>query len=72
MCLRRFIKAIATVTLGGSGSSQKTDGITGTVMKQFYLQYTFPPSCVGEVCVYYVYLTSSDLLWWCLVLFLIA
>ncbi|CAM9982025.1 unnamed protein product [Pylaiella littoralis] len=41
-------QAIATVTLGGSGSSQKTDGITGMIMKHFYLQYTFPPSCVGE------------------------
>ncbi|CAN0250247.1 unnamed protein product, partial [Laminaria digitata] len=41
-------QAIATVTLGGSGSSQKMDGITGMVMKNFYLQYTFPPSCVGE------------------------
>eukprot|EP00904_Undaria_pinnatifida_P002993 jgi/Undpi1/12695/HiC_scaffold_6.g02363.m1 len=41
-------QAIATVTLGGSASSQKMDGITGMVMKNFYLQYTFPPSCVGE------------------------
>ncbi|CAM9452401.1 unnamed protein product, partial [Scytosiphon promiscuus] len=41
-------QAIATVTLGGSGSSQKTDGITGMILKHFYLQYTFPPSCVGE------------------------
>lgn len=42
-------QAIATVTLGGSASSQKLDGITGTTLKNFYLQYTFPPSCVGEV-----------------------
>ncbi|CAM9842027.1 unnamed protein product [Ascophyllum nodosum] len=41
-------QAIATVTLGGSGDSQKTDGITGMVKKHFYLQYTFPPSCIGE------------------------
>jgi polyribonucleotide nucleotidyltransferase len=27
---------------------QKIDKITGTEVKRFYLQYTFPPSCVGE------------------------
>jgi polyribonucleotide nucleotidyltransferase len=28
---------------------QKSDSIDGSVTKKFYLQYTFPPSCVGEV-----------------------
>ena len=27
---------------------QKIDTIDGTEEKRFYLQYTFPPSCVGE------------------------
>lgn len=27
---------------------QKIDRINGTLEKRFYLQYTFPPSCVGE------------------------
>ena len=35
-------------TLGGSGMRQKIDKITGVEEKRFYLQYTFPPSCVGE------------------------
>lgn len=35
-------------TLGGSGMKQKIDKITGKEEKRFYLQYTFPPSCVGE------------------------
>ncbi|KAL3911993.1 MAG: hypothetical protein SGILL_007064 [Bacillariaceae sp.] len=41
-------QTIATSTLGGSGMRQKIDKITGTEEKRFYLQYTFPPSCVGE------------------------
>jgi len=41
-------QAIATATLGGSGMRQKIDNIAGTKEKRFYLQYTFPPSCVGE------------------------
>ncbi|CAN0475370.1 unnamed protein product, partial [Discosporangium mesarthrocarpum] len=42
-------QALATVTLGGAGDTQKSDSITGNIVKSFYLQYTFPPSCVGEV-----------------------
>ncbi|KAG5186243.1 polyribonucleotide nucleotidyltransferase [Tribonema minus] len=42
-------QALATVTLGGSSMAQKTEGIDGSQSKRFYLQYTFPPSCVGEV-----------------------
>lgn len=41
-------QAIATATLGDSGMRQKIDKIDGTESKRFYLQYTFPPSCVGE------------------------
>lgn len=41
-------QAIATATLGDSGSRQKIDSVDGTNVKRFYLQYTFPPSCVGE------------------------
>jgi polyribonucleotide nucleotidyltransferase len=42
-------QAIATATLGGSSMRLKSDGLDGSQAKQFYLQYTFPPSCVGEV-----------------------
>eukprot|EP00548_Thalassiothrix_antarctica_P008899 CAMPEP_0194133258 /NCGR_PEP_ID=MMETSP0152-20130528/3504_1 /TAXON_ID=1049557 /ORGANISM="Thalassiothrix antarctica, Strain L6-D1" /LENGTH=878 /DNA_ID=CAMNT_0038828543 /DNA_START=148 /DNA_END=2785 /DNA_ORIENTATION=+ len=41
-------QAIATATLGDSGMRQKIDKIDGLEEKRFYLQYTFPPSCVGE------------------------
>lgn len=41
-------QVVATSTLGGSGMKQKIDKITGKEEKRFYLQYTFPPSCVGE------------------------
>ncbi|CAM9252725.1 unnamed protein product [Chrysoparadoxa australica] len=42
-------QSIATATLGGRSMKQKLDTIEGTMEKRFYLQYTFPPSCVGEV-----------------------
>jgi polyribonucleotide nucleotidyltransferase len=41
-------QVIATATLGDSGMRQKIDKLDGTLQKRFYLQYTFPPSCVGE------------------------
>jgi len=41
-------QVVATATLGDSGMRQKMDRIDGMVQKRFYLQYTFPPSCVGE------------------------
>ena len=41
-------QAIATATLGDSGMKQKIDKLDGLNLKRFYLQYTFPPSCVGE------------------------
>jgi polyribonucleotide nucleotidyltransferase len=41
-------QVLATATLGDSGMRQKIDKLDGTLEKRFYLQYTFPPSCVGE------------------------
>lgn len=41
-------QTVATATLGDSGMKQKIDKIDGMTEKRFYLQYTFPPSCVGE------------------------
>lgn len=41
-------QSIATATLGDSGMKQNLDSIDGKRAKPFYLQYTFPPSCVGE------------------------
>ena len=41
-------QTIATATLGDSGMKQKIDKIDGQQEKRFYLQYSFPPSCVGE------------------------
>jgi polyribonucleotide nucleotidyltransferase len=41
-------QAIATATLGGSGMKQMIESVDGKEEKRFYLQYSFPPSCVGE------------------------
>ena len=41
-------QTIATATLGDSTMRQRIDKIDGMIQKRFYLQYTFPPSCVGE------------------------
>jgi polyribonucleotide nucleotidyltransferase len=41
-------QAVATVTLGDASMRQKIDRIAGSEAKRFYLQYTFPPSSVGE------------------------
>jgi len=41
-------QSIATATLGDSGMRQMIDTVNGRNEKHFYLQYTFPPSCVGE------------------------
>jgi polyribonucleotide nucleotidyltransferase len=41
-------QVVATATLGDSGMRQKIDKISGMEEKRFYLQYSFPPSCVGE------------------------
>eukprot|EP00271_Cylindrocystis_brebissonii_P018477 TRINITY_DN5251_c0_g1_i1.p1 TRINITY_DN5251_c0_g1~~TRINITY_DN5251_c0_g1_i1.p1 ORF type:complete len:1081 (+),score=191.83 TRINITY_DN5251_c0_g1_i1:439-3681(+) len=42
-------QALAVATLGGEKMSQRQDYLTSTEeFKRFYLQYTFPPSSVGE------------------------
>jgi hypothetical protein len=41
-------QSLATVTLGDKGSRQRSDTLDGEQSKQFYLQYVFPPSSVGE------------------------
>jgi polyribonucleotide nucleotidyltransferase len=41
-------QALATATLGDAGMRQKIDKLDGLETKRFYLQYTFPPSSVGE------------------------
>jgi len=42
-------QALATATLGGARMAQKLENLDGEGDKRFYLQYSFPPSCVGEV-----------------------
>jgi len=42
-------QTIATCTLGDSASQQKCESIVDPHKKRFYLQYFFPPSCVGDV-----------------------
>jgi hypothetical protein len=44
-------QAIAVVTLGGESDAQRIDELTDpdTKTRRFYLNYFFPPSCVGEV-----------------------
>jgi len=41
-------QCIATTTLGDASMRQKLEKIEGVENKRFYLQYNFPPSCVGE------------------------
>ncbi|XP_052198912.1 probable polyribonucleotide nucleotidyltransferase 1, chloroplastic isoform X2 [Diospyros lotus] len=43
-------QSLAVVTLGDKQMAQRIDNLEGAdEFKQFYLQYSFPPSCVGEV-----------------------
>lgn len=43
-------QSLAVTTLGGNTMGQRIDNLTEVEdVKRFYLQYTFPPSCVGEV-----------------------
>ncbi|XP_050370330.1 probable polyribonucleotide nucleotidyltransferase 1, chloroplastic [Argentina anserina] len=43
-------QSLAVVTLGDKQMAQRIDNLMGVdELKRFYLQYTFPPSCVGEV-----------------------
>ncbi|XP_040372153.1 probable polyribonucleotide nucleotidyltransferase 1, chloroplastic isoform X2 [Rosa chinensis] len=44
------LQSLAVVTLGDKQMAQRIDNLVGVdEWKRFYLQYTFPPSCVGEV-----------------------
>ncbi|PWA37359.1 polyribonucleotide nucleotidyltransferase [Artemisia annua] len=41
---------VSLVTLGDKQMAQRIDNLVGVEdVKRFYLQYSFPPSCVGEV-----------------------
>ncbi|KAL4576815.1 hypothetical protein LXL04_012915 [Taraxacum kok-saghyz] len=43
-------QSLAVVTLGDRQMAQRIDILAGVEdLKRFYLQYSFPPSCVGEV-----------------------
>ncbi|XVE62495.1 hypothetical protein DITRI_Ditri06bG0122400 [Diplodiscus trichospermus] len=43
-------QSLAVVTLGDKQMAQKVDNLANVEeYKRFYLQYSFPPSCVGEV-----------------------
>ncbi|KAF1886578.1 hypothetical protein Lal_00045811 [Lupinus albus] len=43
-------QSLAVATLGDKQMAQRIDNLIGVDdFKKFYLQYTFPPSCVGEV-----------------------
>ncbi|MBF0270892.1 MAG: polyribonucleotide nucleotidyltransferase [Magnetococcales bacterium] len=41
-------QALATVTLGSRRDEQIVEGLLGETRERFYLNYTFPPYCVGE------------------------
>ncbi|MBF0341263.1 MAG: polyribonucleotide nucleotidyltransferase [Magnetococcales bacterium] len=41
-------QALATVTLGSKRDEQIVEGLLGEHRERFYLNYTFPPYCVGE------------------------
>ncbi|KAJ9540473.1 hypothetical protein OSB04_026979 [Centaurea solstitialis] len=46
----RLVSSLAVVTLGDKQMAQRIDNLAGVEdVKRFYLQYSFPPSCVGEV-----------------------
>jgi polyribonucleotide nucleotidyltransferase len=42
-------QALAVVTLGGDNMAQRFETLRGEDAARFYLQYSFPPSSVGEV-----------------------
>ncbi|XP_030517731.1 probable polyribonucleotide nucleotidyltransferase 1, chloroplastic isoform X1 [Rhodamnia argentea] len=43
-------QSLAVATLGDKQMAQRVDNLVGDdELKSFYLQYSFPPSCVGEV-----------------------
>lgn len=41
-------QALAVTTLGGDDMGQRLDNLTDSKTKRFYVQYSFPPSSVGE------------------------
>ncbi len=41
-------QGLVTCTLGNRFDEQKIEGIHGETFKNYYLQYNFPPFCVGE------------------------
>ncbi|NGX50554.1 MAG: Polyribonucleotide nucleotidyltransferase [Chlamydiae bacterium] len=41
-------QAIAVCTLGGDTMGQRYEDLNSDAIRRFYLQYTFPPYCVGE------------------------
>lgn len=42
-------QALAVATLGGEDMAQRSENLDGEESARFYLQYSFPPSSVGEV-----------------------
>merc|ERR1719253_164586 len=46
--MRGESQTIATATLGDKGMRQRMEKVEGQEMKRYYLQYSFPPSCIGE------------------------
>ncbi|MBS4034809.1 MAG: polyribonucleotide nucleotidyltransferase [Ignavibacterium sp.] len=42
-------QSLTNVTLGTKNDEQTVDGLLDEYSKRFYLQYNFPPFCVGEV-----------------------
>lgn len=42
-------QALAVCTLGGEGMAQRFENLEAEGSQRFYLQYFFPPFCVGEV-----------------------
>jgi polyribonucleotide nucleotidyltransferase len=42
-------QALAVCTLGGETMAQRYEDLNGDKLRRFYLQYSFPPSSVGEV-----------------------
>jgi len=42
-------QSIAVCTLGGETMGQRYEDLNSDGIRRFYLQYTFPPYCVGEV-----------------------
>ncbi|MBF5050439.1 Polyribonucleotide nucleotidyltransferase [Candidatus Clavichlamydia salmonicola] len=46
---RGSTQTVAVCTLGGENMGQRFEDLNGEGLRKFYLQYSFPPFCVGEV-----------------------